>query len=138
MKFAKKTTLLFLFAAAMSFGTFAQDAQARFSLSHPTRLGNSVLPPGDYEMTVSFNGLAKAFITPVSAKGPAVIAVPVVVDSYATCTGTTVGMLHAGSSWSIESVCMAEPRLALHFRLPAVNTEIASADADTSSANVGR
>ncbi len=127
MKFAKKLSLLFSLGAAMALSAHAQDAQAKFTLPHNAHLGSAVLPAGRYTVTVSFEGITKAFIVPADHKGAAMIALPVSTDDYASCKETSVSVQRDGADWAVRSICFAGSNVALYFPAPAEKTALASA-----------
>jgi hypothetical protein len=127
MKFAKKMSLLLSLAATMTLSAHAQDGQAKFTLPYDARLGEAVLPAGEYTITLSLDGITKVMIAPVDRKGSATIALPMTTDSYASCKTTSVSMHREGADWSVVSVCFAEPQITLQFSAPAEKTNVASA-----------
>jgi len=127
MKFAKKMSLLLSLAATMTLSAHAQDAQAKFALPYDARVGEAVLPAGEYTVTLSLDGITKAIIAPVDRKGAAMFALPVSTDSYASCKTTSVSMQREGAEWSVLSICFAEPQIALYFSAPMEKASVASA-----------
>ena len=126
MKFAKKMSLLFSLAAAVTLSAYAQDAQAKFTLPYDAHIGAGVLPAGEYLVTLSLEGIAKAVIVPEDHAGAAVIALPVSTDDYASCKESSVSMQREGSEWSVRSICFAEPQIALYFSAPVEKAAMAS------------
>jgi hypothetical protein len=127
MTFAKKMSLLLSLSAAMSLSVLAQDAQAKFTLPYNARVGEAVLPAGEYTATLSFDGITKAMIAPVDRKGSAMFVLPVSTDSYASCKTASVSMQREGAEWSVRSICFAEPQIALYFSAPMEKASMASA-----------
>lgn len=125
MTFAKKMSLMLSLTAAFALSAHAQDAQAKFKLPHDAQLGEKVLPAGEYTVTLSLEGNAKAYISP-TGKGSAMIVLPVSTDEYASCTASSVSMHRSGTAWSVSSICFAEPQIALHFAAPADKEMVAS------------
>ena len=138
MKFAnaKKMSLILSLASAMALSANAQDAQAKFNLPHDARLGEKVLPAGEYKVTLSLEGNTKAYIVP-EGKGSAMIVLPVSTDEYASCTESSVSMQRSGTAWSVSSICFAEPQIAIYFAKPAEKETVASA-APAPAAMTGR
>src|SRR5271170_978775 len=129
MKFAnvKKMSLLLSLAAALSLSAHAQDAQAKFTLPYDARIGEAMLPAGEYTVTLSLDGITKAIITPENHAGAAMFALPVSTDSYASCKTTSVSMQREGAEWNVLSICFAEPQIALYFSAPVEKASMASA-----------
>ena len=126
MKLAKKLSLMLSLTAAMTLSAHAQDAQAKFKLPHDARLGNAVLPAGEYTMRLSLEGNAKAYIVP-AGKGSTMIVLPVSTDEYASCSASSVSMQRSGAAWNVRSICFAEPQIALFFAMPAEKEALATA-----------
>ena len=126
MKFTKKMSLMLSLGAAMALSAHAQDAHAKFKLPHDARLGNAVLPAGEYTMRLSMEGNVKAYIVP-EGKGSTMIVLPVSTDEYASCSASSVSMQHTGSAWSVRSVCFADSQIALYFAMPAEKEALAKA-----------
>jgi len=127
MKFtnAKKMSLMLSLCAAMALSAHAQDAQAKFKLPYDARLGEKVLPAGEYKVTLSLEGNTKAYIVP-EGKGASMIVLPVSTDEYASCSESSVSMQRSGKAWSVSSICFAEPQIALYFAKPAEKETVAS------------
>ena len=127
MKFAnvKKMSLVLSLGAALALSAHAQDAQAKFKLPHDARLGQTVLPAGEYTVTLSMVGSTRAYIVP-EGKGSAMFVLPVSTDEYASCSSSSVSMHRSGSAWSVRSICFAEPGIALYFAMPAEKDALAS------------
>ncbi len=126
MKFAKKMSLMLSLGAVMALSAHAQDAQAKFKLPYDARLGNAVLPAGEYTMRLSLAGNAKAYIVP-EGKRSTMIVLPVSTDGYASCSASSLSMQRTGTAWSVRSICFAEPQIALYFAMPAEKEALAAA-----------
>ena len=126
MKFAKKMSLMLSLGAVMALSAHAQDAQAKFKLPHDARLGDAVLPAGEYTMRLSLRGNATAYIVP-AGNGPTMIVLPVSTDEYASCSASSVSLQRSGTAWSVRSICFAESQTALYFAMPTEKEAFASA-----------
>ena len=126
MKFAKKLSLMLSITTALALSAHAQDAQAKFKLPHDARLGNAVLPAGEYTMRLSLRGNATAYIVP-EGKGSTMIVLPVSTDEYASCSASSVSLQRNGTAWSVRSICFAESQTALYFAMPAEKEALATA-----------
>ena len=126
MKLAKKVSLMLSLGAVMALSAHAQDAQAKFKLPHDARLGETVLPAGEYTVTLSMVGNTRAFIVP-EGKGSAMFVLPVSTDEYATCSSSSVKMQRSGTAWSVRSICFAESQTALYFAMPTEKEAFATA-----------
>jgi hypothetical protein len=118
MKFAKKLSLMLSLTAAMTLSAHAQDARLKVSLPHDAQIGETVLPAGSYNITLSMEGITMAVIAPADHTGPAIFALPVSTNSYAACTESSVKLQRDGAEWSVRSICFAEPKTALYFSAP--------------------
>ena len=131
MKFAKKLSLSLSLAAALALSAQAQDAKLKVTLPHDAQIGESVLPAGSYNITLSMEGITVAMITPADHAGPAVFALPVSTSDYAACAESSVGLERDGGAWSIRSICFAEPQTALYFAAPVTRAATTSASTTT-------
>ena len=130
MKFAKKLSLLTLLATAALGTSHAIDAQAKFSLPQAAHVGSGVLPAGDYMVTMSVDGTAKAIITPVGHPGASVIALPMMTDSHASCEESSLKMQRVGTEWSVRSVCFAPLQMSLYFAVPSAGASLSAVNTD--------
>jgi hypothetical protein len=130
MKLAKKLSLLTILATAALGTSYAVDAQARFSLPQAAHVGSSVLPAGDYMVTMSVDGSAKAIIIPVGHSGESVIALPTVIDAYASCAESSLQMERTGSEWSVRSVCFAPLQVSMYFAAPSTKSALTAVSTD--------
>ena len=127
MNFAKKMSLLLTLSASMACSAAALDAQAKFTLPQPARIGSSTLPAGEYLVKTYGAGANAAYIVPADGSGAAVIALPVSTDSYAVCKASSLTMQAVGSAWNISSICFAEMQTALYFTVPTEKKALSAA-----------
>lgn len=115
MKFAKKLSFALLTLMATCFTASAQDAAAKFTLTHEVRLQNSTLPAGTYMISVYSSGATQAVVRSDDGKGPAIIAVPTIADYSSSCKDSSVNLVRSGEAWAVDSVCFTDSGLALYF-----------------------
>jgi len=127
MRFTKTLLSLALLAATMTLIANAQDAKAKFTLPHDTFLGETILPAGQYTVTLALDGLAKAMVVSETGTTRSMFVLPVSTDAYAACEKSTVTIARSAGQWNVQSICFAGSQVAVYFPAPAEKTAIAKA-----------
>ena len=134
MNSVKKLALALLVVLAATFNANAQDARAKFTLTHEVRWENATLPAGNYMISVYSGTVPRAFVTSEDRKGTSIIAVPTVADYSSSCKSSSVNLVRNGAAWDVTSVCFNESGLALYFGAAASKTTLASLSPQVGSA----
>ena len=130
----KKLALALLVVLGAAFAANAQDARAKFTLTHEVRWENATLPAGSYMISVYSGTVPRAFVTAEDRKGPSIIAVPTVADYSSSCKSSSVNLVRDGAAWKVTSVCFNESGLALYFGAAPSKTALASLSPQVGSA----
>ncbi len=134
MTAVKKLALALLVVLATTFTVNAQDARAKFTLTHEVRWENATLPAGNYMISVYSGAVPRAVISSEDGRG-SVIAVPTFADYSSSCKSSSVSLVRDGSTWNVSSVCFNESGLALYFGSSPSKTTLASLSPQVGSAS---
>lgn len=130
----KKLTLALLVVLAATFTANAQDARAKFTLTHEVRWEHATLPAGNYMISVHTGTVPHAFVASADRKGPSIIAVPTIADYSSSCKSSSVNLVRDGAAWDVSSVCFNESGLALYFGATSPKTTLANVSPQVGSA----
>ncbi|HLH08119.1 MAG TPA: hypothetical protein VKW78_12850 [Terriglobales bacterium] len=125
MTFTKKLGFALATLIATCFTAAAQDAAAKFTLTHEVSFQRTTLPAGTYLLSVYSRGATQAILRSEDGKGLSVIAVPTVADYSSTCKSNSVNLVRDGEAWAVESVCFNNSGLALYFNPTISKTDMA-------------
>lgn len=125
MNFAKKLSFSLLALAATTFTANAQDARAKFTLTHEVRWQKTMLPAGTYTISVESGTMPRAVIASETGKREAIITVPTFAEYSSSCKSSSVTLVRNGESWDVSSVCFDESGLALYFNVAPSGTTMA-------------
>jgi|SRR5271165_6888954 len=126
MTYAKKTILLLLMSLATCFAAAAQDAKAKFTLPHEAVWGKTILPAGEYLVSLEFGAIPKAFVNSESGSRVAFVAIPEITESTTSCGTSSLTLMRNGGAWSVRSVCFAGAQLAVYFMAEPGETTLAA------------
>lgn len=116
MKPVKQMAFAFLLALAVCVGASAQDAAGKFSVTHNTRWGTAVLPPGSYLVSVRSGPVPYVIITSDDRSLVSVMAVAQYIET-ATCKSSSLEMEQTSDGWSVRSLCF-ESQVSVYFGPP--------------------
>lgn len=133
MTSVKKLSLTLLVVLAATFAANAQEARAKFTLTHEVRWEKTTLPAGTYKISVESGAVPKAIVS--SEDGKAFIAVPTVADYSSSCKTSSVNLVHEAGTWNVTSVCFNESGLALYFGSESPKTTLATLSPQVGSAS---
>lgn len=134
MNSVKKLALALLVVLAATFTANAQDARAKFTLTHEVRWENSTLPAGNYMISVFTGTVPRAIVSSEDGKRTSIIAVATIADYSSSCKSSSVTLVRDGAAWDVSSVCFNESGLALYFGVAASKTTLASLSPQVGSA----
>ena len=135
MTAAKKLCLALLVLLAATFTANAQDARAKFTLTHEARWEKTTLPAGTYMISVDSGAVPKAIVTSEDGNRVSIIAVPTVADYSGSCKTSSVNLVREDAAWSVRSVCFNETGLALYFDTEGSKTTLAKLSPQVGSAS---
>ena len=113
MKLVKQMAFAFLMALAVCSAASAQDAAGKFSVTHNTRWGTAVLPPGSYVVSVHSGPVPYVVITSADRSSVSVMAVAQYIET-ATCKSSSLEMEQTSDGWSVRSLCF-ESQVNVYF-----------------------
>lgn len=104
MKPLKKIAFAFLLVLTVCAGASAQDAAGKFSVTHNTRWGTAVLPPGSYSVSVRSGPVPYVVITSDDRSSLSVMAVAQYIET-ATCKSSSLELEQTSDGWNVRSLC---------------------------------
>lgn len=116
MKLLKQIAFVFLLVWAVCTGASAQDAAGKFSVTHNTRWGTAVLPPGSYFVSVRSGPVPYVLIRSDNRSSVSVMAVAQYIET-ATCKSSSLEMEQTTDGWSVRSLCF-ESQVSVYFGPP--------------------
>ena len=130
----KKLALALLVVLAATFTANAQDARAKFTLTHEVRWENATLPSGNYTISVYTGTVPRAIVSSEDGKRTSIIAVARIADYSSSCKSSSVNLIRDGAVWDVSSVCFNESGLALYFGAKSPKTTLADVSPQVGSA----
>ncbi len=106
MKFAKTTALSLFFLTAFALPGMSQDAFGKFTVSHETRWGGGVLPPGTYQVALHSGPVPFVLVSSESGSGPSMMAVARSTQT-ADCKTSSLVLEQNEAGWNVRSLCFA-------------------------------
>jgi hypothetical protein len=113
MKFAKTTTLSLFLLTAFALPGMSQEAFGKFTVSHETRWGAGVLPPGTYQVALHAGPVPFVLVSSESQNGPSLMAVARYTQS-ADCKTSSLLLEQNEAGWNVRSLCFAS-QMAVYF-----------------------
>lgn len=113
MKLAKQIAFTFSLALAACAGASAQDAAGKFNVTHNTRWGTAVLPPGSYLVSVHSGPVPYVVVTSDDRSSVSIMAVAQYIDT-ATCKSSSLALEQTDGGWSVRSLCF-ESQVSVYF-----------------------
>jgi hypothetical protein len=99
----------------------------KITLPHDAALGKTILPAGQYSISLELGGISKMFVTSENGTTMTFVAIPGTVEVTPSCDKTSVTLQRKGSgAWSVTSVCFGELQMALYFPPQSSETALAA------------
>jgi hypothetical protein len=113
MKPVKKIAFALLLVLTVCAGASAQDAAGKFNVTHNTRWGTAVLPPGSYSVSVHSGPVPYVVVTSDDRSSVSIMAVAQYIDT-ATCKSSSLELEQTDGGWTVRSLCF-ESQVSVYF-----------------------